>query len=111
MAAPLQYSFSPLSRGQKLTSDRLLLLQPLLIPSLSSNRRCFRLLATQTTSGQPKPKPGEDTRIHWENEDEGWIGGGYSQTRKKLEPEEKKRDLLDDNFSDLLNSSTDSHYQ
>ncbi|KAK1403685.1 NAD(P)H-quinone oxidoreductase subunit T, chloroplastic [Heracleum sosnowskyi] len=109
-AAPLQYSFSPLGRGHTVTSDRLLL-QPLLTRSLSSNRRCFRVFATETTSGQHKAEPGEDTRIHWENEDEGWIGGSYSKTRKKLQPEEKKQDLLDDNFSELLNSSTDSHYQ
>lgn len=109
-AAPLQYAYSPLSRAQSVASDRLLL-QPLLIRSASSNRRCFRVFATETTSGKQKAQPGEDTRIHWENEDEGWIGGSNSKTRKKLEPEEKKQDLLDENFSELLNSSTDSHYQ
>lgn len=109
-AAPLQYSFCSLSRGQTVTSERLLL-QPILIRSVSSNRRCLRVFATETTSGQQKAQPGEDTRIHWENEDEGWIGGSYSNSRKKLEPEEKKQDLLDENFSELLNSSTDSHYQ
>ncbi|KAF1001887.1 hypothetical protein AG4045_010968 [Apium graveolens] len=80
-AAPLQYSFCSLSRAQTVTSDRLLLLQPILIRSVSSNRRCLRVFATETTSGKQKAQPGEDTRIHWESEDEGWIGGSYKKRR------------------------------
>ncbi|PON85032.1 Terminal organelle assembly protein [Trema orientale] len=57
--------------------------------------------------------PGVDTRIHWDNEDEGWVGGSgaSSTTSEPTTAEEEQRNLLGDKFSDLLNDSTDSHYQ
>nr|GMD71001.1 NAD(P)H-quinone oxidoreductase subunit T, chloroplastic [Ipomoea batatas] len=75
------------------------------------NRRVIRIFATQ---GPRQPRqtapPGVDTRIHWENEDEGWIGGNSSSsTQEQLNADEKE--LLGEKFSELLNSSTDSHYQ
>ncbi|XP_052189632.1 NAD(P)H-quinone oxidoreductase subunit T, chloroplastic [Diospyros lotus] len=79
----------------------------------------LRVFAAQEPAGkrQRAPPPGVDTRIHWDNEDEGWIGGGHSNsnsssTQEPLKPEEdrQKNNPLGEKFSDLLNSS-DSHYQ
>ncbi|KAL8548557.1 hypothetical protein ACS0TY_007742 [Phlomoides rotata] len=71
----------------------------------------FRVLAVQGSSeGQTqKASPGVDTRIHWENEDEGWIGGPTSGSTQ--EPAKEEDDLLGEKFSDLLNNSSDSYYQ
>lgn len=70
----------------------------------------FRVLAVQGPSGEKRPKapPGVDTRIHWENEDEGWIGGNSSRSTQE---KAKVEDLLGEKFSELLNSSSDSYYQ
>nr|GMD60953.1 NAD(P)H-quinone oxidoreductase subunit T, chloroplastic [Ipomoea batatas]GMD60955.1 NAD(P)H-quinone oxidoreductase subunit T, chloroplastic [Ipomoea batatas]GMD68943.1 NAD(P)H-quinone oxidoreductase subunit T, chloroplastic [Ipomoea batatas] len=74
------------------------------------NRR-VTIFATQGPRPQRQTAPpGVDTRIHWENEDEGWIGGNSSSsTQEQLNADEKE--LLGEKFSELLNSSTDSHYQ
>ncbi|KAI7751505.1 hypothetical protein M8C21_022417 [Ambrosia artemisiifolia] len=64
--------------------------------------------------GRKRPPPEVDTRIHWENEDEGWVGGGSSSsttTTTQSVEEEQKKNLLGEKFSELLNNSTDSHYQ
>lgn len=64
--------------------------------------------AAQSSNGRQRAPPGVDTRIHWENEDEGWIGA----TKSKSAKEQLKTDEdLDKKLSDLLNSSSDSHYQ
>lgn len=64
--------------------------------------------AAQSSNNRQRAPPGVDTRIHWENEDEGWIG----TTKSKSAEEQLKTDEdLDKKFSDLLNSSSDSHYQ
>lgn len=55
--------------------------------------------------------PGVDTRIHWENEDEGWVGGSTSGKKGDIDNEEDQRNLLGDRFADLLNDSSDSHYK
>ncbi|PIN11184.1 hypothetical protein CDL12_16215 [Handroanthus impetiginosus] len=69
----------------------------------------LRILAVQGSSGRQRAPPGVDTRIHWENEDEGWIGGSNSGSTREQEKEEE--DLLGEKFSDLLESSSDSYYQ
>lgn len=73
---------------------------------------CVLAAAQDTDSGrQKRASPGVDTRIHWENEDEGWIGGSNSQpTEEQLKAEADQKNFLGDKFADLLNSS-DSHYQ
>ncbi|KAK4355706.1 hypothetical protein RND71_024677 [Anisodus tanguticus] len=41
----------------------------------------FQVYAAQEgPSGRKRAPPGIDTRIHWENDDEGWIGGNKSQS-------------------------------
>ncbi|KAK3444115.1 hypothetical protein EUGRSUZ_A00085 [Eucalyptus grandis] len=79
-------------------------------------RRGSRLRVSATQGPQERrPPPGVDTRIHWENEDEGWIGGGdgsrSEEGGKQLGAEEEQRNLLGEKFADLLNESADSHYQ
>lgn len=58
--------------------------------------------------GKQRASSDVDTRIHWENEDDGWVGGS---TTRAAEEEEQKNNLLGEKFSELLNNSTDSHYQ
>lgn len=72
-------------------------------------RRVMRIHASQGPTKPPKPSPGVDTRIHWENPDEGWIGGGSDPT-KPVE-EEKTNIFSDDKFAELIKDSFDSHYQ
>lgn len=74
----------------------------------------LRVLASQAGSN-PQPQrapPGVDTRIHWDNPDEGWIGGGNNSkpTQEQLKAEAEKN-FLNEKFADLLNNSSDSHYQ
>uniref|UniRef100_A0A0F7H119 Chaperone DnaJ-domain superfamily protein n=1 Tax=Pelargonium myrrhifolium TaxID=253081 RepID=A0A0F7H119_9ROSI len=63
------------------------------------------------------PSPDVDTRIHWENDEEGWIGGdsgGGSSERGgqyRFSEEEEKKSMLGEKFTELLNESSDSHYQ
>uniref|UniRef100_A0A0F7H114 Chaperone DnaJ-domain superfamily protein n=1 Tax=Pelargonium cotyledonis TaxID=28968 RepID=A0A0F7H114_9ROSI len=57
-----------------------------------------------------------DTRIHWENDEEGWIGGdsgGSSEAggQYRFNEEVEKKNLLGQRFADLLNEPSDSHYQ
>lgn len=73
----------------------------------------LRVFASQKEPPKPqRAPPGVDTRIHWDNEDEGWIGGSSSSQPKQQsnEPKEQKN-LLGEKFADLLNDSSDSHYQ
>jgi len=86
-----------------------------LIQSAEHQRKnCQKLsvFATAQDAGKrQRAPPGVDTRIHWENEDEGWIGASNSKpTEEQLKSEAQQKNLLGDKFAELLNSS-DSHYQ
>ncbi|XP_068638687.1 NAD(P)H-quinone oxidoreductase subunit T, chloroplastic [Aristolochia californica] len=59
--------------------------------------------------GRKKGTPGFDTRIHWENPDEGWLG--VKPRPEKAEQSEEKNENFGEKFADLLKNSTDSHYQ
>ncbi|KAF7127980.1 hypothetical protein RHSIM_Rhsim11G0056000 [Rhododendron simsii] len=59
----------------------------------------------------PPPRPGYDTRIHWENDEDGWIGGSNNSKSKSTQEESHDDNLMSERFSELLNSSSDSHYQ
>ncbi|CAN4093120.1 unnamed protein product [Withania somnifera] len=76
-----------------------------------SYRVGFQVYATKEgPSVRKRAPPGVDSRIHWDNEDEGWIGGSKSRpTQERINTD--KKNLLDEKFSDLLNSSINSHYQ
>lgn len=72
-------------------------------------RRVTRIHAlSQGPTKPPKPSPGVDTRIHWDNPDEGWIGGS-DQT--KTVNEDKTNLFSEDKFAELIKDSFDSHYQ
>ncbi|KAJ4962801.1 hypothetical protein NE237_022740 [Protea cynaroides] len=74
-------------------------------------RSSFRVLASETSSGERRrAPPGVDTRIHWDNPDEGWIGGTSTNSSQQTIEEEQKN-ILGKNYSDLLEESSDSHYQ
>ncbi|XP_062094745.1 NAD(P)H-quinone oxidoreductase subunit T, chloroplastic [Humulus lupulus] len=87
--------------------------------AITSKRRAggrvrFRVCAvSQGPSKRERAPPGVDTRIHWENEDEGWVGGSggaASTSSESTSAVDQQRNFLGE-FSDLLNDSTDSHYQ
>lgn len=90
--------------------------------TLTRNRKklCTRVFSelAQESSEEKKQQQGKrvgappkgDTRIHWENDDEGWIGG-RAATDSRRETVEDPEDLLARKFSDLLKNSDDSHYQ
>ncbi|OVA01547.1 DnaJ domain [Macleaya cordata] len=76
----------------------------------------------QQQEGKSRAPPGVDTRIHWDNPDEGWLGGTSTSTPNSSEPlkdkdekvfdSEEPESFLGQEFSDLLNNaSNDSHYQ
>ncbi|XP_041004414.1 NAD(P)H-quinone oxidoreductase subunit T, chloroplastic [Juglans microcarpa x Juglans regia] len=77
------------------------------------NRSELRVFASQGPRKRQRPPPGEiNPRLHSGTGDEGWIGGSTSsgqQTKERLDEQDK--DLLGDKFADLLNESSDSHYQ
>lgn len=113
MAAPSASppaSFS-LSFTTQTTKPRIHLSKQRITKTSHHGRNGFRILAVQgSNEGQTqKAPPGVDTRIHWENEDEGWIGGPTSGSTQEQDKDED--DLLSDRFSDLLNNSSDSYYQ
>ena len=64
--------------------------------------------------GTPRPKrapPGVDTRVHWDNEDEGWIGGTNTDKQQSTAEEKNPKNLLGEKFADLLSASSGSHYE
>ncbi|CAJ1978220.1 unnamed protein product [Sphenostylis stenocarpa] len=72
------------------------------------NRSSRNILQVKCSGRPQRAPPGVDTRIHWENEDEGWIGGGDRERDSKasnmLGPGDDLADLL-------LTSSLGSHYE
>lgn len=49
-----------------------------------------------------------DTRIHWSDPDEGWVGGN---ARKEGDGGAGKKGPLGGTFADLINNASESHYQ
>ena len=72
---------------------------------LRSTGRCTNF---QVHSSRRAP-PGVDTRIHWENEDEGWIGGTNTKHQQTHKPNNNM--LQADDFPDFLTASLGSHYE
>ncbi|TXG53432.1 hypothetical protein EZV62_022601 [Acer yangbiense] len=77
--------------------------------AIKNKQRSLRVFMLE--GGGEEERPGVDTRIHWDNPDEGWIGGSSGNSQKKLNPDEEHKNLLGHKFADLLNNSSDSHYQ
>ncbi|KAI3768094.1 hypothetical protein L2E82_18526 [Cichorium intybus] len=61
--------------------------------------------------GRQKAPPGINTRIYWENDDDGWFCGSTTTGTTESAQEDQTNNLLGEKFSELLNNSTDSHYQ
>ncbi|KAH6811127.1 Chaperone DnaJ-domain superfamily protein [Perilla frutescens var. hirtella] len=114
MAAPTATppaSFS-LSVSNQINKSRIHLVTQRIRELAHRGHNCsFRVLAAQGPSSEKRPRapPGVDTRIHWENEDEGWVGGNSSGSTQ--EQAKKEDEFLGEKFSELLNSSSDSYYQ
>lgn len=76
--------------------------------------RTWPVYASQPPNNRQRPPPGVDTRIHWQNDEEGWIGGPRpSQSRRdqKEQNNNNNNNALGPSLADLLNNSSDSHYQ
>jgi hypothetical protein len=84
-----------------------------------SRRRARFIVAASTSDAEPAQEaagsstagPGKkktvDTRIHWSDPDEGWVGGN-----EKKEGDGGKNEPLGRRFADLINNpSSESHYQ
>ncbi|GJN28079.1 hypothetical protein PR202_gb16161 [Eleusine coracana subsp. coracana] len=69
--------------------------------------------AASTPDAEPKATGAEqgkktvDTRIHWSDPDEGWIGGDA----KKDSGRSGKKEPLGRSYADLMNSSSETHYE
>ncbi|XP_022152484.1 NAD(P)H-quinone oxidoreductase subunit T, chloroplastic [Momordica charantia] len=71
--------------------------------------RIWRVYASQAPNNRQRPSlPGVDTRIHWQNEEEGWIGGPMPSQSNR---DQNKQESSGPNLAELLNNSSDSHYQ
>ncbi|KAJ6764065.1 putative proteinD(P)H-QUINONE OXIDOREDUCTASE SUBUNIT T CHLOROPLASTIC [Salix purpurea] len=72
----------------------------------------FGVYAEQGSPAKPqRAPPGVDTRIHWDNDDEGWVGGRSTDSEQTKQAEDEQKNMLGKKFADLLNDSSDSHYQ
>ncbi|XP_073526448.1 uncharacterized protein [Phyllobates terribilis] len=68
----------------------------------------MRVVAANAAGGgkpQKRAPPGVDTRIHWDNDDQGWVGNTAPDATAN-----NQQSLLGDNFSDDWDFSG-SHYQ
>ena len=63
--------------------------------------------AAGAAAGQEKKKT-VDTRIHWSDPEEGWIGG---KAKKDGAGGRSKNEPLGGRFADLINAAPESHYQ
>nr|XP_043634043.1 NAD(P)H-quinone oxidoreductase subunit T, chloroplastic [Erigeron canadensis] len=99
-------------RGRTATTTTTVTTVSLWKPVTRVGRRCvFRVYASEGGKAKQRTPQEVDTRIHWENEDDGWVGGSSASTTQSVEEEEQQNDFLGEKFSQLLNNSTDSHYQ
>ncbi|WCJ44255.1 Chaperone DnaJ-domain superfamily protein [Euphorbia peplus] len=69
----------------------------------------YGVLASSEKKERAAPAPGVDTRIHWDDPDEGWVGGTDSNSAQQQLP--KQEPNFGHNFADLLNEASGSHYQ
>uniref|UniRef100_A0ACD5ZXJ3 Uncharacterized protein n=1 Tax=Avena sativa TaxID=4498 RepID=A0ACD5ZXJ3_AVESA len=96
-------------------------LAPFLYSHKARSRRRTRFIVAASTSADAEPSqeeaaastagPGKkktvDTRIHWSDPDEGWVGG-----KEKKGGDGRKNEPLGQRFADLINNpSSESHYQ
>uniref|UniRef100_A0A0F7CZA7 Chaperone DnaJ-domain superfamily protein n=1 Tax=Pelargonium incrassatum TaxID=163034 RepID=A0A0F7CZA7_9ROSI len=113
----LSYSLPPINRNQN-TRHFVQQIPTMILPRRNENHigGGFRVWAAAAQGPSGKAPPDVDTRIHWENDEEGWIGGDSGGSPEaggqyRFNEEEEKKNLLGERFADLLNESSDSHYQ
>ncbi|XP_050225781.1 NAD(P)H-quinone oxidoreductase subunit T, chloroplastic [Mercurialis annua] len=106
----LQASYSFISRNQnKLHFNKES--QPTVV-TRRKKKNGFSVYAAAAQGPERAAQPGVDTRIHWDDPDEGWIGGGSSRSNLNEDDEQvDQKNLLGQNFSELLNDASGSHYQ
>ena len=66
--------------------------------------------ATAADGAGPGKKKTVDTRIHWSNPDEGWVGGNAKKEGDGGRGG-SKNEPLGGRFADLINNASESHYQ
>lgn len=104
----LQTSYSLLFSNQRYEQHRLVRSSRTGTPS----RGGFGVFAAkEEPRKRPTAPPGVDTRIHWDNPDEGWIGGSTSGSQKTKTDEKEPKDIFGEEFADLLDDASDSYYQ
>ncbi|CAL4993998.1 unnamed protein product [Urochloa decumbens] len=64
----------------------------------------------EPAAGQGKKKT-VDTRIHWSDPDEGWVGGKAKKEGDGGDGRRSKNEPLGGRFADLINAASESHYQ
>jgi hypothetical protein len=84
-------------------------------------RKAVVVAAASTPEAEPTPAtadgagPGKkktvDTRIHWSNPDEGWVGGNAKKEGGGSGSGGGKNEPLGGRFADLINNASESHYQ
>ncbi|KAL6868349.1 hypothetical protein ACP4OV_015194 [Aristida adscensionis] len=90
---------------------------PFLLCRRMPRRRQVKVVAAAGTpdaeqaaaAGQGRKKT-VDTRIHWSDPDEGWVGGNASKDDGSRSSS-KKKEPLGGRFADLINNPSESHYQ
>ncbi|KAJ0976957.1 hypothetical protein J5N97_012431 [Dioscorea zingiberensis] len=86
-------------------------------PKPNKPHRRLQLFASSSSSSstpppqQPKRTPEVDTRIHWDNQEDGWLGGGQKSQPHQNPQVPPKKDFLGERFADLINNSSATHYQ
>uniref|UniRef100_A0A0D9XQD3 J domain-containing protein n=1 Tax=Leersia perrieri TaxID=77586 RepID=A0A0D9XQD3_9ORYZ len=66
--------------------------------------------ASASASAQGKKKT-VDTRIHWSDPEEGWVGGNANKDGGGGDGGRKKKEPFGGRFADLINNPSESHYQ
>uniref|UniRef100_A0A2P2N3Z5 Uncharacterized protein MANES_02G194900 n=1 Tax=Rhizophora mucronata TaxID=61149 RepID=A0A2P2N3Z5_RHIMU len=110
-APQASYTLLPRSQNGSNRSKERQLMRGAISRRLNIEEWGFRVLAAQGPAKRQRAPPGVDTRIHWDNPDEGWIGGTSSRSSQKTQAEDEQKNLLGEKFADLLEDSSDSHYQ
>ncbi|KAM0939902.1 putative DnaJ domain, Chaperone J-domain superfamily, NAD(P)H-quinone oxidoreductase subunit T [Dioscorea sansibarensis] len=128
----LSFASSPSSLSSQTTNSMASTPSPSFSPSLpplkthnnsskpKKPHRHLQLFAS-SSSAEPSPKqpkrpqqkrtPGVDTRIHWDNQEEGWLGEKSKPDSSKTQTRTQTKQYLGERFADLINNSSATHYQ
>ncbi|PKA57144.1 hypothetical protein AXF42_Ash002448 [Apostasia shenzhenica] len=82
-----------------------------------AGRRRTRVRVTAASDDSPSEEPARrtkwkhvDTRIHWANQEDGWIGGRKTAKPQADGSEAEQQQSMGKRFADLINQSSASHY-